>query len=146
MKRLSADQDTEVSYFNSDILATLPLRDLETTNDLYHLAKLFMDLPVTLSAQLHNAQDPCLTLDEEGHQAVYLGRQACAGPGEDFLCFRPVRKTEAGIDVAAVMQKVQPHIDAHKRESTYMFDQSSSDNLRKVGQPDEIVISCVDTS
>lgn len=146
VKQLSADQDTEVSFFNPDILATLSMRDLELSNDLQYLATLCADLPVTPPAGLHNAQEPCLTLDEEGHQAVYLGRQACAGPGEDFLCFRPVRNSEAGIDVAAVTQKLQPHIDAHKREGTWVFDQSSSDSQRKIEQPDEIVVFCVDTS
>jgi hypothetical protein len=104
------------------------------------------NLTVVSPRQLAAASPPALTLDRDGLGAVYIGRQPCGNPGQDFLLFRPTRGGEVAVDVAIVAQLLSPILAAREADGSAILDALGDPTERKLEVPDEILMICVDCS
>lgn len=116
--------------------------------DVNHLAVLCSrnDLTVVSPRRLASASAPSLTLDRDGLGAVYVGRQPCGNPGQDFLIFRPTRGGEMAIDLAIVAQLLSPILALREADGSAILDAIGDLTERKLEIPEEILMICVDCS
>jgi ubiquitin-protein ligase/uncharacterized protein YegL len=117
-------------------------------NDLNNLAVLCLqhNLSIVSPERLTSAPDNVLTLDRDGFGAVYVGRQPCSNPGQDFLIFRPTRGGDTPIDIAVVAQLLKPILERRDADGTAILDSIGSAIRRKLETPDELLMICVDCS
>lgn len=117
-------------------------------NDLTFLANLCSrnQLSVTPPAKLASAIAPLLTLDRNGHLAVYVGRASCAEAGRDILMFRPTSVgEEETVDVSIITQLLEPILIERTADGTVVFE-AYGDVYRKLAAPDELTMICIDLS
>jgi Mg-chelatase subunit ChlD len=86
-----------------------------------------------------------LTFDQEGHVAVYTGKQGCAMPGEETIIFRPLHG-EATPNLGRVEQLLAPTLRTHEQDGTDVLDAQGSSTTRALDAPDEIIVFAVDCS
>ncbi|KAH8659259.1 hypothetical protein BGZ60DRAFT_544304 [Tricladium varicosporioides] len=127
---------------NADIFTPRELSDLN------HLSVLCSrnNFSVLAPSALPSAQAPALTLDREGHLAVYVGRAACAMPGRDIAIFRPADGGEEHVDVSIITQLLVPILARRQVDGTAAFEAFGDCTQRKYVTPDEIIMLCVDCS
>ncbi|KAF2114818.1 hypothetical protein BDV96DRAFT_575954 [Lophiotrema nucula] len=117
-------------------------------SDLQHLAMMCSrnKLSVLPPSSLPSADPPVLTLDRLGNLAVYVGRQACGEAGRDIMMFRPTTSSgEESVDVSIITQLLVPVLNRRNADGTAVFE-AFGDQHRRLKDPDEIVMLCVDCS
>lgn len=116
-------------------------------NELNFLAELCgrHQLAVHKPSQLTSSISHCLTFDRNAHVAVYLGEQAYGEPGRSSLVFRPLSGTET-VDTAVIEQLSAPIMKTYESEGTGVFDACGGAAIRKLKEPDEVLMFCVDCS
>ncbi|KAM3414997.1 hypothetical protein BST61_g10134 [Cercospora zeina] len=121
--------------------------DQSELSQLGHLAEVAArnQLSVHRPTQLASAVAPCLTFDRNAHLAVYTGQQACGGPGDSNLVFRP-SQGETTMNATVVEQLIAPIIKQYESDGSAVFDSFGGAVLRRLQAPDEILFFCVDTS
>lgn len=135
-------------YYNfPDATGARGTLDLDQLSDLGHLAEVCgrNNLAVYRPSQLVSAVAPRLTFDRNAHLAVYTGEQACAEPGKSSIFFRP-QHGEESIDRAVIEQLIAPIIKNYEKDGTAVFDAFGGAEARRLQNPDEIVVFCVDSS
>ncbi|POS69278.1 ubiquitin-conjugating enzyme [Diaporthe helianthi] len=120
---------------------------LDQTQDLLSLAEMCSrhGLAVYGPSQLVSAVAPCLTFDRNAHLAVYTGEQPCAMPGRSSTIFRP-RHGEETIDPSVMEQLIAPIIKTYEQDGSAVFDSFGDAQVRRLQDPDEIIVFCVDSS
>lgn len=117
-------------------------------DDLDHLAELCgrNKLAVHKPGQLASAISPCLTFDRTAHLAVYTGEQPCGEAGRSSMIFRPLSGTEETIDPTLVEQIIAPILRQYRIDGTAVFDLLGGAELKRLQDPTEILMFCVDAS
>lgn len=121
--------------------------DLAELSELNHLAELCgrNRLAVHKPSQLSSAVTPCLTFDRNAHLAVYTGEQPCGAPGQSSILFRPQHGDDT-IDAAVIEQLIAPILQYYESDGTAVFDALGGAAVRRLENPDEILMFCVDNS
>ncbi|KAI7775698.1 hypothetical protein LA080_006427 [Diaporthe eres] len=121
--------------------------DLDRLSDLLHLADMCgrNGLAVHGPSQLASAVAPCLTFDRNAHLAVYTGEQPCGRPGHSSIIFRPQHGEET-IDPSVMEQLIAPIIRTYEQDGSAVFDAFGGAEVRRLQDPDEIIMFCVDSS
>ncbi|KAF3931222.1 hypothetical protein ABW19_dt0209355 [Dactylella cylindrospora] len=148
---LSGGKYEDYSYFPYDqVLSAVRKSNFDTqmVNDLPYLSLLCAShgLAVTVPADLHRAEAPCLSLDEDGDLSTYIGRPPCAGPGEDYQILISTTGREENIDVAKMTQALEPILEARKKDGTIIFEATGSVVSKKQTDPSELIMFVVDRS
>lgn len=121
--------------------------DLAPLCDLLDLADMCgrNGLAVHGPSQLASAVAPCLTFDRNAHLAVYTGEQPCGRPGHSSIIFRPQHGEET-IDPSVMEQLIAPIIKTYEQDGSTVFDAFGGAEVRRLQDPDEIIMFCVDSS
>ncbi|KAL1881945.1 hypothetical protein Daus18300_000999 [Diaporthe australafricana] len=121
--------------------------DLDQLLDLNHLAILSgqSGLAVHMPSQLISAIAPSLVFDRNAHVAVYTGEQPCAAPGRSSIISRPQHGEET-IDPSVIEQLIAPIIKEFEQDGSAVFDAFGGAEVRRLQDPDEIIMFCVDSS
>lgn len=124
-----------------------PEIDLELLSDLDHLAGICgrNRLAVHTPSQLASSVAPCLTFDRNAHLAVYTEEEPCGRPGQSSVIFRPQHGEET-ISPSVLEQLIAPIIKTYEEDGTAIFDAMGGAELKKLQEPDEILVFCVDSS
>lgn len=140
-------QKLDKDYHYQDAGDLTSVIDASEMHELEHLAELCgrNKLAVHKPSQLLSAVSPCLTFDRTAQLAVYTGEQPCGSPGQSSLIFRPMYGTET-IDTAVVEQLIAPILRTYEAAGTAVFDALGGASLKKLQEPDEVVMFCVDCS
>ncbi|ROW08830.1 hypothetical protein VMCG_02985 [Cytospora schulzeri] len=141
-------EKADQGYYGLPLAATaVDVLDLDQLSDLGNLAEICgrNNLAVHKPSQLVSAIAPRLTFDRNAHLAVYTGEQACAEPGKSSIIFRPQHGEET-IDPAVLEQLIAPIIKEYEKDGTAVFDASGGAEVRKMQNPDEVLVFCVDSS
>ena len=148
----------EAPYYEADMLggalekyATLQSHSLDLKGlscDISFLASLCEETKLVVVAPRHlsNGKAPSLTLDRHGNMAVYTGRAACAGPGQEHTVFLPLTGVEVNVDVTIVSQMLEPILKAREKDGTNVFDLFSATFRHNESLPTELIVFCVDCS
>ena len=153
---LSGGAKSQVAIFDIDAVNRSPRYAMDINHiiapseysDLQYLATLCSrnKLGVLVPSSLPSAEPPVLTLDRQGHLAVYVGRQSCARPGRDITMFRPANSSaEETVDVSIITQLLVPILDRRNADGTAVFE-AFGDQHRRLKDPDEVLILCMDCS
>lgn len=119
----------------------------EELREVHHLAVICgrNKLSVLRPGNLATAVAPALTFDRDGLVAVYTGRAPCAEAGRDMTLFRPL-VGETVIDVAIITQLIAPILAGYDADGTSVFDASGDVLSRRLEEPEEALLFCIDTS
>lgn len=90
-----------------------------------------IELQIHAPLSLQQAVTPALTLDAQGHVAVYISRDVCAPAGQDISLLRPCHG-EVRVDVNIVAIELQPIIEARKRAGEWDYDAFGTTRTDKV--------------
>lgn len=147
--KLSGGVATEVmtlSIGELRYLENLPL-EMHQLSDPGHLAELCgrNKLAVYQPRQLDSAVAPCLTFDRKAHLAVYTGQQPCGIPGKKSLAFRP-QYGEETIDPPLIEQIINPILASYVADGTAILDSVGGAEVKRMQDPTEILVFCVDSS
>lgn len=141
-------EKVQMGYYDSpDAVGANDGLDLDQLSDLGHLAEICgrNNLAVHRPSQLVSAVAPRLAFDRNAHLAVYTGEQPCAEPGKSSVIFRPQHGEET-VDPAVLEQLIAPIIKGYEEDHTAVFDVSGGAEVRRLQDPDEILMFCVDSS
>lgn len=124
----------------------LPL-EMHQLSEPGHLAELCgrNKLAVYQPRQLDSAVAPCLTFDRKAHLAVYTGQQPCGIPGKSSLAFRPQHGEET-IDPPLIEQIINPILASYVADGTAVLDSVGGAEVKRMQDPTEILVFCVDSS
>lgn len=147
--KLSGGSVTEVmtlSFGELKYSEDLPL-EMHQLSDPGHLAELCgrNKLAVYQPRQLDSAVAPCLTFDRKAHLAVYTGQQPCGIPGKSSIAFRPQHGNET-IDPALIEQIISPILATYVADGTAVLDSVGGAEVKRMQDPTEIIVFCVDSS
>lgn len=147
--KLSGGVVTEVMTLSTGELGfseDLPL-EMHPLSDPGHLAELCgrNKLAVYQPRQLDSAIAPSLTFDRKAHVAVYTGQQPCGIPGKSSIAFRPQHGTET-IDPPLIEQIISPILATYVADGTAVLDLLGGAEVKRMQDPTEILVFCVDSS
>lgn len=126
--------------------------DLNQLSELEHLAELCgrNNLVACQPTQLTTAVAPCLTFIDHGDQreallGVYTGEEGCANPGESSVIFLP-QNGETTRDLAILENSIADSLQQHRADGTAVLDAVGGSVSRRLQEPDEVLLFCVDVS